>query len=468
MHKSAIISLLIFALLSSTLCGELSVLMPDRLVDWWESHAIESKTSIAAFGMVPWGRKIMGRLVLAEPLDACTYLKVPDELPTTPIVVAQRGNCPFYVKAQNAELAGARMLIVVDDKYEDVETKLMVDSAGQGESIHIPSVLLTRQAGDKLIESLRSRDELVSNIRVVYDFSLNTRDNVEYHIWYSSSNAQSFRFLKDWKQYDEKLVNSAAMVPHFAHFAAFADPQNPSSPENCICGTKYCGTDPDGELDNTGADVVQEDLRQLCLYKEYGISYWWKYVLDFEVGCLYGQSLLECSAKLLQSMKVSQSVIDRCVVNSYRSSNGQEAGPNNCDSNILLDQEQDAMTKDGVFMFPSVIINGFMYRGNLVPSNGVFEAVCESFNQMPDVCFGQFDISIYNPAIPKTHGPVIAAAIGFLIVFSFFVFCCYRRYLKREMYKQMVRDVNIAVSQYIAFKDEDEKGPEKYRDEADG
>jgi len=437
--------------------------MPQKLVDWWGTHASESKTSIAAFGQVPWGRKIMGRLVLAEPLDGCTYIRVPDELPTTPVMVTQRGNCPFWVKALNAELAGARMLIVVDDKYEDVETKLMVDSAGQGESIHIPSVLLTKQAGDKLIESLKNKDEQVSNIRVVYDFSLNTGENVEYHIWYSSSNAQSFRFLKDWKQYDEKLASSAAMVPHFAHFSAYSDPQNPSAPENCICGTAYCGTDPDGELENTGADVVQEDLRQLCLYNEYGIKSWWQYVLSFEVDCIFGQDLKQCSDNLMKSLRVDQSVIDRCVARSYVGG----SGPKDCKSNSLLDREQETMIKDGVFMFPSVIINGFMYRGNLVPAKGVFEAVCESFTSMPDVCFGEFDVSIYNPVTNKTHGPVIGAAIAFLIVFSLFVFCCYRRYLKREMYKQMVRDVNIAVSQYIAFKDDDEKGTEKYRDEAE-
>ena len=54
----------------------------------------------------------------------------------------------------------------------------------------------------------------------------------------------------------------------------------------------------------------------------------------------------------------------------------------------------------------------------------------------------------------SSHAPLIISAMIFLVFFALFIFCCYRRHLKREMYKQMVRDVNVAVSQYIAFKED--------------
>jgi len=41
-----------------------------------------------------------------------------------------------------------------------------------GETIHIPVVLLSKQAGDKLIDSLKMDDEVVSKITLLYDFSL--------------------------------------------------------------------------------------------------------------------------------------------------------------------------------------------------------------------------------------------------------------------------------------------------------
>ena len=47
-------------------------------------------------------------------------------------MIALRGNCPFVVKAHYAQLAGAKMLIVVDTEYDAVESHLMVDFMGQG------------------------------------------------------------------------------------------------------------------------------------------------------------------------------------------------------------------------------------------------------------------------------------------------------------------------------------------------
>jgi len=47
-------------------------------------------------------------------------------------MVAQRGECTFAQKAFNAQLAGAQMLIIVDDRYEDVSHALMIDDGFYG------------------------------------------------------------------------------------------------------------------------------------------------------------------------------------------------------------------------------------------------------------------------------------------------------------------------------------------------
>ena len=76
---------------------------------------------------------------------------------------------------------------------------------------------------------------------------------------------------------------------------------------------------------------------------------------------------------------------------------------------------------------------------------------------MPKVC----RIALNEPAPSRSNAPILISALVFLVFFALFVFCCYRRYLKREMYKQMVRDVNIAVSQYIAFRETDTNDEQK-------
>ena len=41
-----------------------------------------------------------------------------------------------------------------------------------GETINIPVILLTKQAGDKLIDSLKMDDDVVSRITLLFDFYL--------------------------------------------------------------------------------------------------------------------------------------------------------------------------------------------------------------------------------------------------------------------------------------------------------
>merc|ERR1719246_79241 len=52
----------------------------------------------------------------------------------------------------------------------------------------------------------------------------------------------------------------------------------------CTNSGRYCATDPDGDLKRgiSGADVVVESLRRLCIWKEYGEEdgigvQWWDY-----------------------------------------------------------------------------------------------------------------------------------------------------------------------------------------------
>lgn len=120
-------------------------------------------------------------------------------------------------------------------------------------------------------------------------------------------------------------------------------------------------TNPDDNRDNTGADVLKEDLRQKCVLKLYNQQTWWKYVTHYDDFCLTGGKMQSCSEKILNSMKISVDAVNKCVEDSFDTRKSD-----NCKSNRLFDEEEKAMDKDGVFLFPSIIINGFAYRVNLM------------------------------------------------------------------------------------------------------
>jgi hypothetical protein len=80
---------------------------------------------------------------------------------------------------------------------------------------------------------------------------------------------------------------------------------------------------------------------------------------------------------------------------------------------------------------------------------------CREYFHMPDA------MTSYPGGLRRSHLGIIISAVIFLILFTLIVTVCYRRWLKRELRRQMLKDVNVAVAQYIAFKDADEREPSR-------
>lgn len=80
---------------------------------------------------------------------------------------------------------------------------------------------------------------------------------------------------------------------------------------------RYCAADPDGRGPATGAQVVEEDLRQLCIHKTTP-DLWWEYVMKFDENCIDIQVVEECSRELMEKVGIQKIKIDECVEDSFR------------------------------------------------------------------------------------------------------------------------------------------------------
>ena len=67
---------------------------------------------------------------------------------------------------RNAEKAGASVVVVVDDKYENVTNVIMGDN-GTGFGIRIPSMLIGKSEGQKLIDFTREGKQATVNVEFV-------------------------------------------------------------------------------------------------------------------------------------------------------------------------------------------------------------------------------------------------------------------------------------------------------------
>ena len=220
------------------------------------------------------------------------------------IVMVDRGDCTFVKKVRNAQKLGAAGVIIADNtclcnagsecKTEDgsCETKepIMADD-GSGADITIPSFLMYKQDADPIKEVLK-RNTIV---RMQMSWALPRPDSrVEYELWTTPKDDVSRPLQRNFREVAKALGEHAQFTPHmYVYDGLFAGCQGSDGENQCynLCTNdgRYCATDPDDDLDSgiSGADVVRESLRRLCIWKEYGKDGigvpWWEYVGAFIV-----------------------------------------------------------------------------------------------------------------------------------------------------------------------------------------
>jgi hypothetical protein len=175
-----------------------------------------------------------------------------------------------------------------------------------------------------------------------------------------------------------------AFTPHYIVWvcpAVYRDSKECTS--QCIHHGRYCAPDPDGSLEEgyTGAEVVQENLRQLCLFKLANASgvpwLWWDYVTRFDAKCTmssdaYGQ---ECAEAVFQEInKDGWSSLEawrQCV-----------GGINDDTPHAIMEDQVKSQAGGGkegeVFILPTLRINGAQYRGKLAVVE-VLRAICAGY-----------------------------------------------------------------------------------------
>mmetsp|Transcript_11776 Transcript_11776/g.22532 ORF Transcript_11776/g.22532 Transcript_11776/m.22532 type:complete len:492 (-) Transcript_11776:10-1485(-) len=297
------------------------------------------------------------------------------------VVLVRRGHCTFVTKVRVAEKKKARAVIVVD--YEnstmtshDIQYVVMADD-GQGSSVKIPSLLISKFDGQKLIESVEAGEVI---IELAWDIP--RTDHVVVDFWMSSGSQEASEFLQRFKDTAETLKYHLQFEPHYHIFSL---PQGSKPGHLCMDGgTEFCAPDPDGAGPITGEDVAYEDLRQLCIWRltaradvdsanSAGYSqYFWDYVVSFGKKCPSrggkGDAILgeTCSNRIMAEVGLSHDDVQTCAR----------------DNRTKFLREQIRY----VAWSPLALrINGWRYSGPLDPET-VLKAVCSGYAKPPQEC----------------------------------------------------------------------------------
>jgi hypothetical protein len=340
-----------------------------------------------------------------RPIDEDTGKMRPWEPPY--ILLVDRGGCTFVKKVRNAQRAGAAAVLIADnmclcsypecqpDKEGEaceVEEPIMADD-GSGSDISIPAFLLFKQDADPI------RDALMSNtqVRVEMSFSMPSPDGrVEYDLWTTPTDSISRPIEQNFKEAAVALGDKALFTPHMYIYDGIKAGCDQNGVDECynLCTNagRYCAIDPDEDLDSgiSGADVIRESLRRLCVWSLAGSdgigSKYWNYIKEFNARC-YSDPIdkpemfmdAACVSGALSQAGVKESDVNRCMDDS----GGLEGNV----KNSLLDKELQAKDAAGIILIPTLFVNQAPVRGSLSFATA-FKAICAGYagGLEPAVC----------------------------------------------------------------------------------
>ena len=453
MSRSPVLSFLLI-LLFSLAHATLKVYSPAALSDEIPSGI---KYSLANFGHIPYGRTLIAPVKMANPYVACSPLEPinPDEVKEAPFILIKRGECTFVTKVKYAQLIGAKMAIIVDDTPEQSENITMIDD-GFSYSLRIPSIFIEKQDGELLSQYISSVNPQKRDVVLTISFDSDKSDKIELVFWLSTSNRNSFRLVREFDKYYKELKNDIKFNPHYAIWPCpdCYSTNYTSSMDNCVSGGRYCCPDPDGNGPATGSHVVQEDLRQLCIFQNYP-DLWWTYMKKFDSTCNIDlQVVEECTRNLMKTLNIDTDVIKKCFEESFIKTGAKL--DINIDDNTILRTERNLFLQNGIQFWPSVSINNDSFKGN-IEGDMIFEAVCSKFNNVPEYCYEAMGVTVNQKMEGISISKIVILVIITLVLFFLFLVFCYRIYLKRMFHRDMSTKVSEMVSQYIAFYESREK-----------
>jgi hypothetical protein len=321
------------------------------------------------------------------------------------ILMVDRGNCTFVQKVRKAQHAGAAAVLIADNVCQcfertcnapdnnlscEVAEPIMSDD-GSGADVTIPSFLVFKQDADPI------KDAIVQDqhIRIEMAFSIPAPDSrVEYDIWLSPADPVSHPILKTFKDGALALGKKAYFTPHMYIYdgrRAGCQMNGDRCLNLCTNKGRYCATNPADTLESgvTGADLVAESLRRICIWRMYGQEdgigkKWWDYSTEFIYRCgdpknpgFFASE--ECIADAMAHAGVDKSDVDMCMYDS--------GGLEDDVTNSILANELAEQVVSGVVRTPAFFVNQAPVLGSLSYST-VFKAICSGYaaGSEPHIC----------------------------------------------------------------------------------
>jgi hypothetical protein len=456
--------------------AQIRVLSPDSLALQLPNEGRVVGTT-ATFGVPYYGQRLVGELKyapskhpengphcskddydLGPPPDPKERDNSNGPAPLLNIVIVKRGTCTFVHKVMIAqEEKKAHAVIIVDQENSpytsaDIQNLIMGDD-GYGSKVNIPSILVPKEEGRKLILAVEEHKRVV--VELAWDVPVDRI--VKMDMWMSAAAEELRQFIREFEPIREELGWNLAFYPHY-HVISL-----PTKDYNNNCWNEdaaYCTDDPDGPGPVTGRDVLEESVRQLCILEKtrqedpsgkskalYSILYW-KYLAKFQADCpvkgpaddparRFGKDCADGVRNALLSSSQNKEV-DSCLsMNALK----------------YLDEHRGHVA----WSSRAVRINGWRYMGQ-IDADAITRAICSGYVDEPSACSSLrlHRFTFEDQSSTMTFGTFITV-VALIVLGAFAGLACYRRvltaYVRSSIREEVMLEVKHQMTDYAPLRD---------------
>ncbi|XP_039037856.1 vacuolar-sorting receptor 1-like [Hibiscus syriacus] len=337
------------------------------------------------------------------------------------VLLVDRGDCFFALKAWRAQRAGAAAVLIADDINEPLIT-MATPEDGQGhgdyeQDITIPSAFISKSVGDRIKEALSNGDIVDIQLDWREESLLRPNEQVEYEFWTNSNYDcgpkcdSQLEFIENFKG-AARILEQKGYIRFTPHYMTWYCPEafvlSKRCRSQCINHGRYCAPGLDRVYD--GKDMVIQNLRQACLFKvanESGKPWlWWDYVTEFANRCQSKDKYTkECADKVIRSLDIDLVKIDNYI------------GDTEADvENPVFEAERHAWIGKGfrgdITILPTLLINNIQYKGKL-KKGAVLKAICAGFQEtaLQSFCLNEVlpDIQSTGRSLEPLYMPISSA-----------------------------------------------------------
>ena len=411
---------------------------------------IEIRYSLGNFGIIPYGKTLLGKVYYIPQKDGTNYwcdthlinenndLFFSESNEYVPVYFVDHSiGCSYANKALNVQNANGKVMLIASDS-NIIEEEYNIDDFIEKPAI--PSIIVTKDFGDIIREYYKytnndNDNRNQKNIILNMKFSgVKQNGKVEIDLFFRSDDKKVLNFFVEFSHYRRILKDKLIITPHYK-YSKYVNEKTSNNISDiseipCVKESHMCATSNSKYNIKNPRTILLENIRQSCVYQEFGQESYYNYMMRFGELCLNTEKpdfTTKCSNNSMLILSMMYPRIEECMQNMI-------------DKEGKIEEDFNIFQKKKIYSVPDMYINGVPYRGSWY-GKYIFETICSGFLD-DDVCRN------VNPNDVIYNRTINVRLIFILIVIIFCVLILSLKFYKMYIDNELEENYNTKIEEY--------------------